>query len=240
MILGHAKFEEHQLRFVDLEHEDPNIERAKCILTTGKTIQKVTRAIIATGKYKAQQLLSDVVDKESGFTLFNIPLEVNAMASADEKMYVWNKIQQLAAVYHEIIPFEDELPVMTEEKQEVVVESKPEESCAQEMTPPEPARAPIAQELGEIDLNVMECLNALFEHVSLGGQDIGKSLSKYEKFTMHTGSGDLQIYPTNRIPEQDEGFKLSFKDFLVLLKSGIQINAGTITMEQRNGSSVAS
>lgn len=255
MILGHAGVEPHRIRFVDLSCEDVDIEGRNCVLTIGSSFRPVSRAIVAAGLYKYADLLGDVIDRDNKFFLFNLPMEVAQMMSNDEdKQFAWDKISNMATGFNTWYPFDDPIPDMTNNKVVNVeppapVEEEPKKEVKTEVaseptpvvsTPAKAVSAPVSSELGDIDIDVKECLNALFEHVNLTDQGLGKSLSKYEKFTLHTPSGELHVYPTNRIPESDQGFKVTFKDLVSILRAGIQLNAGTVTLEDKNGSEVDS
>jgi len=255
MIMTHFQIEPEKIQFVDLDHEDVDLREKHFVLTTDRSLIKVTRALIAAGTYKATELLGrDVVDPTRGFHLFNIPITVNdMMGSMEDKMLTKAKLDQLVKYYKNYFPFDDALPDMTAGPsdngavEDVSVNGSKVENVEQPLPEAiEPVvtkamveKAPINTELGDIPIDVNECLNALYEHVNLADNGLGKSLSKYEKFTLSTGSGDLTVYPTNRVPEADEGLKITFKDLVTVLKVSVHLNAGTITFGEKNGTNIS-
>lgn len=271
MILGHAGIRDYEIRFVDLNHEDPDVEKRKCILCTGRSLKAVSSAIKETGAYTFAQLLGDVIDPDNNFMLFNIGIDVIQMisGSSEDKAFTWSKIQQVAQYYRQMVPFNDPLPEIESNPkvespvQDVVPEQQdtpistvssekthlstignteePQETAKEESTTEakEVSTSEVVGNTGEININVMECLNALYEHVNLVDPGLGNSLSKYQKFTLHTSGGDMNVYPTNRLGK-DDGFKITFKDLMLVLKASIQMNAGSITFESKSGTEVDS
>lgn len=239
MILNHAGIKEFEVGFIDLNYEDPGVEKKRAILCVDKSLRAVKNAIKESGAYTHAQLLTDVVDPQAGFVMVNIPIPVTTMlaGSPEDKAFTWEKIKLLAQHYREIYPFNDSLDCINNDFNQVV-SSIPETPTNH--TDKVEAVIKNVTELDTINLNVLECFNALYEQVNLLDPGFGMSLSKYEKFTLHTSGGDLTIYPTNRISKTDSGFKITFKDFLAVLKAGIQMNAGSITFESKTGAEVDS
>ncbi len=241
-IMTHFQVEGDRVQFVDLDHEDVNMEGKNFVLTVDRALIKVTRALTNAGTYKPTELLGrDVVDPGRGFHLFNIPLTINEMMGArEDKLLTKQKLDQLMKYYKDFFPIDDPIPDMTRKEVtnvEAPVPAKEEVTKAKFDSPG--VAVATKSELDEVPVDVNECLNALFEHVNVADAGLGKSLSKYEKFTLTTGSGELQVYPTNRIPEKDEGLKITFKDLVTVLKVGVHLNAGTITFGAKNGTDVS-
>lgn len=239
-ILAMAKIEPHEIRYVDLAHEDPDMQNKSAVLAVGTTgIRSVIKDLTKSKMYTASQLVGkDVVDRENNFFVYNVPISFTDMMGLEEdKLMVWHKISQMATIYREWYPFNDNIEAISEIKKEAPAVEK-EQSPKVEMVPTETPEVQIIRTLGDTPLNVMEVLNALFEHVNLTDPGLGKSLGKYEKFTLHTESGDLNVYPTNRIPEKEEGFKISFKDLVTLIKLSVSVDCGTITFEKKDGDAI--
>jgi hypothetical protein len=231
-IMSHFKIAGDKVQFVDLDHEDINLEGKNFILTVDRALQKVTRALVNGGKYKPTELLGkDVVDPIRGFHLFNIPLTISEMrGSIEDKTLTKNKLDLLVKFYNEFFPFDDEIPdiVNTVEANVPAIESKTATYS--------PSAVRMSGSLGEVPVDVRRCLDGLCEHVNLADNGLGKSLSKYEKFVLMTPGGTIGVYPNNRINEDDQyNVKITFKDLVALLKICVYLDVGTITFGPRNG-----
>jgi hypothetical protein len=234
-ILEMAKIKSHEVRFVDLAHEDPEMLNKSAVVAVGTIgIRAVIKDLTASKMYTASQLVGkDVVDTENNFFVYNIPITFTDMMGAEEdKMMVWHKVSQMAEIYRDWFPFNDSI-------EDIVVAPPAKAEAAVAEAAVAVPEAPILRTLGEVPMDVNQVLNALFEHVNLTDPSLGKSLGKYEKFTLHTDSGDLNVYPTNRIPEKEDGFKISFKDLVTLVKLSVSVDCGTITFEKKDGDAVS-
>lgn len=240
-IMSYTQVQQHEIRYVDLNYEDVKIEEKGCVIAVGTVAIKAVIADLAKKKiYSATQLVGkDCIDEARKFFLYCIPQTFTEMISTQEdKDQVWAKLTHMEQVYREWVPFNDPIPNLGEEAP--VIEDTTGETTNKDTTATPVDTGPVEEfSPEEVGLNVLEVLNALFEHVSLTDAGLGKSLSKYEKFTLKTSSGDLDVYPTNRMPKDGTGFQICFKDLVTLVKLGVQVNARTITFEAKDGAIVS-
>ena len=241
MIFGLAKLEEHEFKIIDSKYEDVNVEVLDAIFAIGKTsIRNIVRQLVKSGKLgKSTFVGNDMYNKESKFLFMNVGVNMSeVMTSQENKDFMWNKVQQAVEYYREIFPFDDSLGKLDEaiaEGEEIALEA--EEPAAEIIEIP--AVVEIVNNESEITYDVDELLNALCEKVSLTDPGLTKTLAKYEKFKLITSGGELSVYPTTRVPDDEEGFFVSFKDLIVLLKFASIINTSSITIEKKDGSAVS-
>ena len=256
MIMGYAQVEEHEMRYIDLEHEDVMARDQNYVIAVGtKAMKAVTRDLTSSGLYSVTQLVGkDCIDLASKFLLYCIPMSFTEMVTnKEDKDLVWMKVQDMVQNYRTWVPFDDKIPkdlgapkvvspdVSSEadpEPEDTMVEVSEVVKVAEVGTKDVETLAPVPASLGEISIDVMSTLDALFEHVNLSDAGVGKSLSKYSKFTLHTGSGEIDVYPTNRMPKEDR-FQICFKDLVTLIKLSTQTDCGTITFEGKDGNSIS-
>lgn len=242
MIFGLAKLEEHELRIIDSKHEDVDVGALSALFVIGKTaIRTMVRELVKSGKLgKSTFVGNDMYNKESQFLFMNVGVNVSeVMTSQENKDFMWSKVQQAAKYYREIFPFNDSLAALDEaiaSDEEVALEVE-EVPVQQAPIPSEDAQA--VDMATEITYDVEELLNALCEMVSLTDPGLTKTLAKYEKFKLTTSGGELSVYPTTRIPENEEGFFISFKDLIVLLKFASIIDTSSITIEKKSANTVS-
>jgi hypothetical protein len=246
-ILGHAGISEERLCFVDTAYEDLNVGRGKCFLGVGKqAVRLLARALIEEGCFKTTDFFgNDLLDVNSGFFFYNVGLEVTEiMASQENKDVIWDKAQQIAKYYLDWYPFDDPLPEFKPEPKlepepEIKVEAPVQPEVVTSVVEQEVivVKAQTVQSVTSVEFSTLEMLNALYAHVTVTDPGLGKSLAKYEKFTLETSTGILTVFPTTRIPEDVEN-SFSFKDLIILLRSAVFLKSDTITMEKANGTSV--
>lgn len=242
MIFGLAKLEEHELRIIDSKYEDVDVGGLSALFVIGKTsIRTIVRELVKSGKLgKSTFVGNDMYNKESQFLFMNVGVNVTeVMTSQENKDFMWNKVQQAVEYYREIFPFDDSLDAIDEaiaNHEEIALEA--EVPVITEVVTEEAAPVTVRSE-SEITYNVEELLNALCEMVSLTDPGLTKTLAKYEKFKLITSGGELSVYPTTRIPENEEGFFISFKDLIVLLKFASIIDTSSITIEKKSGNAVS-
>ena len=179
----------------------------------------------------------------------NVGLEVyEIMTSQENKNFMWDKVSSSAELYLKMNPKAnivfDEIPDLTvSEPVEVEMQPplvseifEPEFSVEQNITTMASPSLDVVTIGDETTYNIVEMLDKLYEHVSVTDPSLGKMLSKYEKFTLHTSSGELDVYPTTRIPEDNRN-SITFKDLVMLLKYFSIMGAEQVTLKKRDGNS---
>ncbi len=263
MILGHANIQQKDIRFVDLDHEEPDVNKFSVALCTGSSLKIVARALSKAGKYRPQDLIGqDVVDEANAFALYNIGMNINEIVLNDEnKAYVWSKVSSISEYYQKWFPFNDELPDMsTGSKEEPSTDTEAKEAKEvkeiTETVTDNPAfdyqatetkasdnntqnvqvvENTEGQDLGEISIEVKEVMAQLFEQVKLTDPSLGKSLAQYDVLTFKNGNAELRVYPTNRIPEKDPGLKISLKDLVSIIRAAEVLDSGIISFRKKEG-----
>lgn len=232
MIFGLAKIEEHELRIIDLKHEDIDVNSMNAIFAVGKTaIRLLVRSLVKSGKLgKSTFVGNDMYNREAGFLFINVAIDIaTVMTSQESKDFLWSKIQLVSNYYKEMIPFDDNLEALD------VIIAEGEDALLIKGSLPDIVDSGVV----DITYDTQELMDALYEMVNLSDPGLTKSLSKYEKFDLNTSAGVLSVYPTTRTPTNEEGFFLSFKDLILLLKFATVIDTDKITIEKRDGTSVS-
>jgi len=221
MIFKHAGMDEKELHLIDLKHEDPDLDSIDATFAVGKVaIRMVVRGLVKSGKIGQSAFVgNDMYNKESKFLFINVGVNISEiMTSQENKDFVWEKVQSMVKYYKDIFPYKQIAELDT-----AIVEQDIDNQDV-----------PIVTSDDNATYSVSEILQSLYDRVNIADPGLTKSLSKYEKFILRTTTGELSVYPTNRIPVDEEGFFISLKDLVVLLKFSVIINTECITLSKEN------
>jgi len=226
MVFSHTDMSKDLISIHDLKHEDINIEDINAIFAIGKVaIRMIARNLIKSGKIGQSTFVgNDIYNKEASFLFMNAGVNISeVMTSQENKEFFWEKIKLTVEYYKDIFlnnknPNED---ISSMESVDLgILETNSENLLSKEIS----------------SYNKEEVLNLLFDKVNLSDPGLMKSLSKYDRFILNTSSGDLVVYPTNRIPDKEDEFFITLKDLVVLLKFSDILDVETIRLDKNNGS----
>ena len=229
MILSHAGIQSSDCMFVDLTTEDVSIDIiSRNFIIAFKTYREIARALVASGLFKIGDLIGkDVYDHVGKFGLINIPFDMVEALSKDEvKMAIWEKVQTFAAFYKENKPAAKEavqLELFEPDDNLDVVDVGISNAAETNVT------SAVEQKDSSVTIDVPALIAKISEAIDLSDASLGKSLSLSSKIELLTPSGNLTIYPTNRIPSANEGASMSFKDSLAILRLADAVSATKIT-----------
>jgi len=233
MIFKHAGMEEEELYVVDFKHEEPDLDTMDAIFAVGKVaIRMVVRSLVKSGKIGQSTFVgNDMYNKEAGFLFINVGVNISEiMTSQENKDFVWEKVQSTVKYYREIFPFESFVEPL-EGIDDAGEMAKLDAALVEEDIDNQDVPITVGD---NVTYNVGEILQSLYDRVNITDPGLTKTLSKYEKFVLHTTTGELSVYPTSRIPADEEGFFISLKDLIVLLKFSVIINTECITLSKEN------
>jgi len=219
MIFSHLPIADGCISFHDLKHEDLNIENMNAIFAIGKvSIRMVARSLIKAGKIGQSTFVgNDIYNKKSKFLFMNASVSISEiMTSQENKEFIWDKVKTVVEYYNDIfLDIEDSDGLKVKDQEDIKVKD--------------------IEDIGTSKYNSAEMLNLLFDKINLSDPGLMKSLSKYDKFILNTSSGDLVVYPTNRIPDKEEEFFITLKDLIVLLKFSDILDVETIMLSRGDG-----
>jgi len=255
MVFQHAEMGANDIRIIDIAHEDFDYSSADLLFVLGtSTVRTVVRSLVKAGRLSASSFTgNDLYDPDSGFMLVNVALEPSDIViSQENKDFMWGKVKGAATTYKKIVPFNDPI--------DDILPSEPVAAVAAVETPVEPVASvgemvipmivtePVVVETPAVmvdgnndsmTFSTSEMLDKLFEQVAINDPSLSKTLSKYAKMTLHTSSGDLDVYPTSRIPaDGEEGFFMALKDLVILLKFSSITSSDQITLHKQKNASV--
>jgi len=229
MIFSHAGMDKEEIHVVDFKHEEPDLDTMDAIFAVGKVaIRMVVRSLVKSGKIGSSTFVgNDMYNKEAGFLFINVGVNISEiMTSQENKDFVWEKVQSTVKYYREIFPFKE-----INDTDEI---AKLDAALVEEDIDNQDVPITVGD---NVTYSVGEILQSLYDRVNITDPGLTKTLSKYEKFILHTTTGDLSVYPTTRIPVDEEGFFISLKDLVILLKFSTIINTEFITLSKEDASS---
>ena len=238
-IFSYTPLSKNKQMIIDLKYVDFEIDDYNTIFAIGKVATRlIVRELVKGGKISQSVFVgNDLYNQDAGFMFVNVGLEVvDIMTSQENKDFMWDKVSNAVDLYLKINP--DDITAGENEvvKETIVIDSAVVDDAWPDTGLPKSNAPAVIQPIGDnVTYQVGDILDKLYEHVSLSDPSLGKMLSKYEKFTLHTTSGDLNIYPTTRMPDSDEDPSITFKDLVVLLKYFTIMNAEHVTLKKKDG-----
>lgn len=244
-VFGFTDLKESDYRIVDLKHEDLNLDTYNIVFVIGKySIRKTMKSLISNGVL-SQSIFTgkDIMDIENNFVLITINLDPQElMMSQENKSFMWEKAQQVATYYKQIdpnVPFGVKNDLTMAKVDEDLIKEDPDNAAmlADEPRIMSEASKTIAPEKNKVVIedatyDIKEVLNALVDKVKLSDPSLTKALAKYEKMTLHTTNGDLNVYPTTRIPHDEDGFFITLKDLIIMLKFATITDTDSLTISK--------
>lgn len=220
-ILSYTDISENECQFIDLAHEDIDIGTKDFIIAIN-TYKDVAKALISKKVFRTQDLLgSDIYDETTKFCLINISNSIVDIFSKDEiKSLVWQKILNFYAFYSKC-------------GKSGGVESNiidiPDESVDNTSSETHEGSLEIVQDefVGTVDLALLA--SKIAEQLDLSDPTIGKSLAISSKLVFQSKDAQISVYPNNRIPSDETGICMSFKDSLALIKLAIMFEATSVS-----------
>lgn len=231
-ILSLVGIEENRYRLLDISIEDQDVQTNRDqVLSVGKhATRKCVRDLVSSSVLTNTTFLgNDLIDKDNLFFLYHIPDVITFMSSDVNKQYVWEKLQEMKGLLDEWVPFDDEISFgseKTESPQEVAQEDEP--STDKEIVYKEPV-VPVREIDDTLRINIDNVLLTMFEKVDFNDQNLGKTLGKFEAFSIECENTTINIYPAGRVPSSDEN-GISLKDLLIVLRSAKIFGSEYVTL----------
>lgn len=244
-IFGYAKIDKHELSFVDVGNFD-SLPRDLIFFSIDKeATRSLVRRLISEGVLdKSTFVGNDMINKDSKFLFFNVSLSiVDIMTSQDNKDFMWDKVQKFVSSYREMVPFDDSIEaidVAPSAASIAPVEEPVSDGIAEYVAEdvkelPSVDGATDLDKLPDVTHNFPLLLQSLTSMVNMSDPGLEKSLAKYQKFILTTPSGEVSVYPTSRIPKEDTGCFISFKDLILLLRFAESMDTHKITFQKIQG-----
>ena len=211
-IFSSTPLEIQDIRIVDLAFEDIDYKPGDSWIALGKNaIGLLTAYLLANEGIKPETWRGGkIVDKKNTFLYLGISTDIKGffLLPENEKIAVWNEILEVTTLYKEWRPFNDEIPFGAEENlfggdkeifAEEITETKTPivEEVIEKITEPTPAV--VVEEVAtvetvtsvdvsndnadEVTLDAIDIINRVAQQINLADPTLGKSLTKYEKFS---------------------------------------------------------
>lgn len=245
-IFGLLKYQESEIRIIDVEHEDVDCTDQEAIVTLEKeTYKAVVKWFTSRNIYTPAQLLgNNIKDPDCKFLWYNFNHNVTeVMTDETVKAKVWSGLLEQRHLYVEYghAPPKEAQPTITAEEEAVVDEVITAITSDAPAVIVEPEI--LVETINEVDAKVTETskgltidvndfMSKVAESIDLSDPTLGKSLSLSEKIELNVPNvGKVFIYPTgDRIKATDtKSAHLSFKDTLGLIRISNIFGADSIT-----------